>query len=497
MRRGRRLGRMQAVLVTALSAMALTGATGLPAAAQTLQPAGWDAAIRLAEPDDLNPDPNILEINLEARVEKFEVAPGIVVDAWTYNGLVPGPLIRLKVGDRLIVHFTNRLPGSTTVHWHGLRIPIEMDGVPGFSQAPVEPGGSFTYDFVVPDAGTFWYHPHVMSAMQVGYGLYGAFVVEDPAEAQTVGVADELVIVLSDMAVTDQGEFEPHDSGGSAGMAFGREGNHVLVNGRKTPALVARDGAPQRWRIVNTAKSRYYKLDLGEAFSFRQIGGDGGLMEYAVDRDFLVLGAGERADVIVVPKGRAGERLMLRSQLHDRGYGSTELRDVEDLVAVTIADAPSHETGALPSPTRRIVPYDLTGARVIPMQLTLEQDAITKRFEYGINGIPYWRAKPIVTPLGETQIWEVDNPTPWSHPLHLHGFFFMVLDENRQPKRPLEWKDTVDIPFKQKVTLAVRFDERPGTWMFHCHILDHADGGLMSFVHLGLPAETFHPMTSH
>ena len=470
-----------------------------PAAAQeSLQVPDWDKTIRMPEAPDLNPDPHVVEIELEARIETFEVEPGLSVEAWTYNGLVPGPLIRVNVGDRLIVHFTNSLPDPTTIHYHGLRVPIEMDGVPGYSQPPVEPGGTFTYDFIVPDAGLYWYHPHVMSAAQVGFGLYGAFLAEDPAEVETVGVADSLVILLSDMAVTDEGELDDPDSGGSAGMAFGREGNHVLVNGRKTPRMVARSGAPQRWQIVNAAKSRYYMLDLGEDYIFTRIGGDGGLLEYSVEEDFLVLGAGERADVIITPRGAPGDELMLRSQLHDRGYGSTEMRSIEDLVAITIADQPEHVGGPLPKVTRDIEPFSTEGATEVNLTLTIDQDPVSLQFEYGINGIPYWEASPVLAELGETQVWNVENTTPWSHPLHLHGFFFMVLDEDGAPVRPYEWKDTVDVPFKQTRRLLVRFDEdRPGTWLFHCHILDHAAGGLLSTVHLGLPIEMYTPFGSH
>ena len=112
----------------------------------------------------------------------MEVAPGTKVNAWTYDGHLPGPLIRAHVGDRIIVHFTNDLPQPTTIHWHGVRVPIEMDGVPDVSQPEVKHGESFTYDFVARDAGLFWYHPHVMSAAQVGFGLYGALLVEDPAD---------------------------------------------------------------------------------------------------------------------------------------------------------------------------------------------------------------------------------------------------------------------------------------------------------------------------
>src|SRR5262245_29760434 len=217
--------------------------------AQTLQPPAWNAGVKLLDAVDANSDPKIAEIALESRVTSLEVAPGVRTDAWTYYGGLPGPLIRARKGDRLIVHFSNKLPQSTTVHWHGVQVPIEMDGVPGASQAPVEPGESFTYDFVVPDAGLFWYHPHVMSAAQVGFGLYGPLLVEDPDDP--VKVADELVLVLTDIATDNDGTLQSADSGGILGALLGREGNHVLVNGHVKPTMTIRHGALQRWRIGN------------------------------------------------------------------------------------------------------------------------------------------------------------------------------------------------------------------------------------------------------
>src|SRR5262245_16707060 len=143
----------------------LWGALAAQAHAQgSLQPRDWDRAVARAQAPDLNPDPHVVEVNLDARVAPVEIAPGERVNAWTYNGGIPGPLIRVRAGDRLIVHFSNHLPEATTVHWHGIRVPIQMDGVPDVSQPPVAPGAAFTYDFTVPDAGLYWYHPHVMSA---------------------------------------------------------------------------------------------------------------------------------------------------------------------------------------------------------------------------------------------------------------------------------------------------------------------------------------------
>lgn len=450
------------------------------AAAQSLAPAGWDAGLKLNEPADLNPDPRIVEINLTAKLADVEVAPGKLVHAWTYDGGLPGPLIKTRVGDRVIVHFKNELKEPTTVHWHGVRVPIEMDGVPDISQPEVKQGETFLYDFVVRDAGLYWYHPHVMSAAQVGFGLYGALLVEDPDDG--VGVADQVTIVLSDIGFDVKGVLEPADSGGSAGMVFGREGDYVLVNGRTRPTLKARPGAPQRWRIVNTAKSRFFYLDL-EGQPFTVIGVDGGLQEKPVTSDILLVTPGERVDVIVTPKGKAGTPLTLRAMLYNRGYGSVQYRSVEDVMFVEftaqppVTSAPVRVSRALPLPK-------VEGATPVKVVLTLPPMENGKS-EFRVNGVPFWKAEPFLAKLGETQLWIVNNDSDWDHPFHLHGFFFQVIDDKGQPVRPLALKDTVNIPMKTTTRLLVTFDERPGEWMFHCHILDHADGGLMGTVLVG------------
>ena len=460
-------------------------ATGRPTGQAALQPAGWNDGLKQTEAVDLNPDPNIVEINLEARVATVEIAPGQRVEAWTYNGTIPGPLIRVRSGNRLIVHFSNKLPEPSTVHWHGLRIPIQMDGVPGYSQPEVKPGESFTYDFIVPDAGLFWYHPHVMSAAQVGFGLYGALLAEDPADP--VGISDQLVIVLSDIAIDEAGRLEAPDSGGSTGMAFGREGNNVLVNGRRHSRITARAGVPQRWRIVNTAKSRYFNLDLGAGQRFTKIGGDGGLQEYAQETDFVVLGPGERADLIVSPRARPGSELVVRSQLYNRGYGSIEARAVEDLFTIALTREPEYKAPARP-PLRRAFDVPSTaGATPVKFDIGVIQGDTDHAFHYTVNGVSF--PEPFLAKFGETQVWTVTNGTPWSHPIHLHGFFFLVLDDKGAPVHPLEWKDTLNVPFKETVRFLVRFDDRAGTWMLHCHILDHAEGGLMTALQLSATGE--------
>jgi FtsP/CotA-like multicopper oxidase with cupredoxin domain len=457
----------------------VTAMSGVTAEAQSLQPPGWDAGLKLVEAADTNPDPKIVEITLEARVSPLEIAPGVRTDAWTYNGGLPGPLIRARRGDRLIVHFSNSLPQSTTVHWHGIQVPIEMDGVPGVSQPPVQPGGTFTYDFVVPDAGLFWYHPHVMSAAQVGFGLYGPLLVADPDDP--VKVEDELVLVLSDIATDDNGKLHAADSGGILGALLGREGNHVLVNGKVRPTISVRDGALQRWRIVNTAKSRYFELVLGDGQPFELIGVDGGQMEYSLKRWTIVLGPGERADVLVAPR-LTGQTLTLITNPFNRGFGSTEYRAAEDLIVFERADMPSVPAAELPKVTRDIPAMSAEGATPIAIDLVMtKEQGITG---FAIEGGPFWRKSAVRAAVGDTQFWTITNKAIWAHPIHLHGFFFQEVDEKGVPLSPRAWKDTIHVPVDSTRRFLVKLDRR-GSWMYHCHILDHAEIGLMSTVDVG------------
>jgi FtsP/CotA-like multicopper oxidase with cupredoxin domain len=452
---------------------------GAVAEAQSLQLEGWDAGLKLVEAPDVNPDPKIVEVTLEARISSLELTPGVRTEAWTYNGGLPGPLIRARKGDRLIVHFSNRLPQSTTVHWHGVQVPIEMDGVPGASQPPVETGGTFTYDFVVPDAGLFWYHPHVMSAAQVGFGLYGPLLVADPDDP--VKVDDELVLVLSDIATDDNGKLHSADSGGVLGALLGREGNHVLVNGRIRPTLTVRDGALQRWRIVNAAKSRYFELVLGDGQQFELIGVDGGHMEYSLKRWTIVLGPGERADVLVAPR-LDGQNVTLITNPFDRGFGSTEYRSTEDLIVFQPAKLPRVAAADLPKVTRDIPAMSADGATPITIDLVMtKEQGITG---FALEGGPFWRKSAVRAAVGEKQLWTISNKAIWAHPIHLHGFFFQEVDEKGVPLSPRAWKDTIHVAVDATKRFLVKLDRR-GSWMFHCHILDHAEAGLMSTVDVG------------
>lgn len=443
------------------------------------QPAAWDAAVRLQSAQDENDSPQVFETSLTARVNNIEILPGTKTPIWSYDGVLPGPMIRLTAGDRLLVHFRNELPEPTTIHWHGLRIPVEMDGTPEHSQDEVLPGGTFLYEFVVPDAGLYWYHPHVASAAQVGFGLYGALVVDEPDEPQSLG--DEVVFVLSDMAVKPDGSLESPDSGAEFGTLFGREGNILLVNGRRNPTLEARAGLRQRWRIVNASKSRYYQLAL-DGHRFLRIGGDGGRIAKPVESERLVLTPGERADVLIELRGAPGSTLPVRWVPYDRGYGTTFNRPEEELFQIRFAQLPAASATPLPALERTIVPLDAKAATNVMLELTKNDQ--NGKLAMGINGVPSWDAMPLPAMLGETQMLVVKNTFDFAHPFHLHGFFFQAVDGNGVPKEPIEWKDTIDVPVNETRRLLVKYDERPGMWMFHCHILDHADAGMMGMIEL-------------
>ena len=443
------------------------------------EPVEWngpfDSEIPLRAPVDRNPDPKVLEVDLEARIAEVEIVPGKKTKMWTYDGGVPGPLLRAKVGDTLVVHFKNSLPEATSIHWHGLRVPAAMDGN-GMPSIP--PGGTFEYRFTLPDAGTFWYHPHVNSAAQLGFGLYGALVVDEPGVPL---VADESTVVLSDASIDDDGVLVDAKSGGAIADLFGREGAWILVNGKVRPTLHGHAGVPLRLRLINAARSRYFQLKLDDHV-FTTIGGDGGLRETPRTGAVLLLAPGERYDVVVVPRNAPNSTAKMMWVPFERGFGTAFARDPELVMSLAIDGRKAVTAPALPARLRTIAPVDPAGAKLQRIELTQTTDA-AKTTTLGINGKAFPDAMPVMAKVGETNVWEIVNTTDAHHPFHLHGFFFQVLDAAGAPLTS-EWKDTLDIPKKESRKVVVRYDDRPGMWMFHCHILDHAELGMMGMLEL-------------
>jgi FtsP/CotA-like multicopper oxidase with cupredoxin domain len=420
---------------------------------------------------DLNPDPNILEVELVAGVlNDYELYDGYFIDMYAFNGQIPGPIIQAKVGDEVIIHFTNALPVATTIHWHGLRIPSEMDGTPRV-QDPVEPNDTFTYRFTVPDAASFWYHPHLRENELIEKGLYGTFVVHDEKDPE---VDLERYIVLDDIAITNDGHAPFLASGHE--MIHGRGGNLLLTNGSgELLTHQATQGQTERWRIVNTSNATTWKVSITGA-DWKVIGSDGGLISKPFTKDFLSVPVGRRYDVLV-KYDQAGQVALQRhilvvneaGDVVEEAYGSFEV----DVAASTEAVKPIEWPSVAP------IPY-----RADTREVTLEFDAVNtgNGIQWMINGVPH-REEPLFTfDEGDTVLMHLINKLGPEHPFHLHGQFFEVISEygergENSPEPGL--RDTVLLPGFTSVDIVAYMDN-PGQWMVHCHILEHAKLGMMS-----------------
>jgi len=447
-----------------------------PAALAGLDPIVGQAPT-LADAPDTDPSPDVVAVELVASPFSLGLLRGRTSELLGYSDSLPGPLIRARRGDQLRVHFENQLDEPTSVHFHGIRGPNAMDGVPEVTQPAVAPGGSFDYVFDLPDAGLFWYHPHYDTVSQVGSGLYGALLVSDPDEPD--GLGDEVPLVLSDMSLDADGSVLPPASDPNTIIA-GNDGPVLLVNGKIYPTLQAESGRRLRLRIVNAARSRYFRLGLS-GHSFLRIGADGGLSESPVAVDEPVIVPGERLDLVLEPSGEAGSSVDLMSLPIARGI-ALPLSEAAPLLKLEFVAPTGPASPPLPDPSRAIELIDTSAAEEIPLELTVDQ--LGDKVVMGINGVPAADAEPLHALVGSTEVLVVKNMTPYAHPFHLHGYFFQPLEPDGTPRRPVEFKDTIDVPPVTEQKLAVFYDDRPGMWMFHCHILDHADAGMMGMFHV-------------
>jgi FtsP/CotA-like multicopper oxidase with cupredoxin domain len=413
------------------------------------------------------PDGRVVAVELEAREIEWEFVTGRATRAWGYNGQVPGPVLEARAGDVLEVRLRNSLPEPTIIHWHGIRLPAPMDGTENVQQ-PVAPGETFTYRFTVPDAGTFWYHPHMNETVQLERGLYGALIVHGTDEPH---LDREQVLVLDDVALDRDGQIEP--PGGWIERHDGRQGSTPLVNGKAGPELQMACGQVERWRVINASSARYIRLSIGGQ-PFRILGTDGGLIEAPVSVSELLLTPGDRADLAVGPF-TAGETVLVESLRYNRG---SFRRPKRDLLA-TLRIGPAEPSQAVIPERLRSIERLVTDEAPPTREVLLGFKLSPKRgVDFTINKEAHHRAEPVR--IGELQVWDIVNRTPVDHPFHLHGFFFQVVHVNGEPPAFLSWEDTVNVPARGRVRIAWLPDDRPGEWMYHCHILEHHAGGMMA-----------------
>jgi FtsP/CotA-like multicopper oxidase with cupredoxin domain len=305
--------------------------------------------------------------------------------------------------------------------------------------------------------------------VQLERGLYGALVVRGPEEPR---LDAERVLVLDDVGLDRRGQIRP--PGGWLEWHDGREGDTRLVNGVNEPELTIAGGQIERWRIVNAASARYVRLSIGGR-PFRILGTDGGLIPSPFGATEVVLAPADRVDLAVGPFA-SGESLRIEALRFARGRMARIPRR-ETFATLRVGPA-APSRAEIPEALRRIEPI-VSG----PVQPTREirlgwKPSRAHGVDFTVNGESHHQAEPVR--VGELQVWDVVNRSPIHHPFHLHGFFFQVLEVNGKAPEFRSWEDTVDVPPRGRVRIAWIPDDRPGSWMFHCHILEHHAAGMMA-----------------
>ncbi len=416
---------------------------------------------------------------------------------WGYNGTSPGPLLRVRQGDELHVRLINQLTQPTSLHWHGIRIANPMDGVPGVTQDAVAPGQQFDYRFACPDAGTFWYHPHIMSSEQVARGLNGILIVE---ENQPPMVDQDLVFVLDDWRLASSGEIHATSFGSLGERAHGgRFGNTFTLNGSNSHTVSVRSGERLRLRLCNVSNANTFGLRIDD-HAMRIVAIDGQPVKaFEAENGFAVLSSGQRSDVIVDMTGKPGStstiRLLTYDEQHVVGHlvyhaserkRSAPLNSPVELPANplnTRLDLDNAETvtlmmdgGAMGRMTGAWVGEEWLGTREL-----IDKHGLIWSFNSaaGMTKDPLFKVA-----RGRTVKLRMTNRTAWPHAMHLHGHHFKQID--RKPDGPREpfWRDTILLNPREEFTMAFVADN-PGKWMLHCHMLEHQEGGMTTWFEVG------------
>jgi FtsP/CotA-like multicopper oxidase with cupredoxin domain len=418
----------------------------------------------------------VFELELQAGTS--ELLSGRQTESWGANGAYLGPTLRAARGDRVLLKVSNRLPDETTLHWHGMHLPAWADGGP---HQPIEAGETWSPSWEIDQpAATLWYHPHFLGATgeQVYRGIAGLFILDD-AESdalplpRTYGV-DDIPLIIQDKRFEDDGAL---DFSNRLISPTGFLGDITLVNGTYDPYIQIHDRRV-RFRLLNASNARVYNLGFADDRAFDVIASDAGLLERPHGTNRLALSPGERAEIVAAFE--PGEDIVLRSFEPELGTNFFEGRfaggdDSFDLLQVRAAPTLS-ESPPLPE---RLATYE---------ELHKRETTRTRRFELdgtSINDKDMDMARiDEVLAVGATEIWEVSNAGGTPHNFHPHGVSFRLLDYagSPPPAQLSGWKDTVYIPPGETVRLVVRspdYTDPETPYMFHCHILQHEDRGMM------------------
>lgn len=434
------------------------------------------------------PQVSALASDLTAATSDLQLAPPEYPKTllWTYNSLAPGPVIRARRGDRIKRRLVNSLPQDTTVHWHGIRIRHAMDGVPKFSQDPVQPGEDFLYDFVVPDAGTFWYHPHVQSWEQIARGLHGALIIDEDSPPEVD--RDEL-LVLDDWRLDENAQL--HDSFGAMHdwAHAGRIGNYITVNGDSDHRLAASQHERFRLRLINVANARVFTLKI-KGMAGWLVALDGQPLRMLQPMDSIRLAPAQRADLIVDVTESPGGEAFLVSFERDTEYALTTLSVNGQSRRNAMPMPPPLEPNDLP----QLAPLDSAVSAALVMEggamgnlrsallrgvETEIRDLVTEGFVWSLNGMADRPAEPLLAAkLGQTARITIRNDTRWPHAMHLHGHHFRKVNPSGVHG---PWRDTILLDPEEEAMIAFVADN-PGAWLLHCHMLEHAASGMSTWI---------------
>ncbi|HEY8482556.1 MAG TPA: multicopper oxidase domain-containing protein [Spirillospora sp.] len=414
--------------------------------------------------------------DLRAAAGRHRFRPGRPTSTWGINGPHLAPTLRAVRGETVLVRFRNDLPETTTLHWHGMHLPAAMDGGP---HQPVEPGTTWSPTWTIDQpAATLWYHPHPhgRTAAHVYRGLTGVFILDEPEPPQLpnrYGI-DDIPVIVRDINLTGDNRLEEKERS-QAGV--GIVGEHVTVNGTLAPYLPVTTQRI-RLRLLNASASRIYRFGFASGRSFALVGTDGGLLAAPHRTDRVQLSPAERAEIIVTM--RPGERDVLRSFPPDTGlnFWDRRLTGGDDTLDVLELRAAPRLDPSPPIPARLAEPPRLAAANTPPKRTF-------QLAKYTINGRPMDMNRiDFAVAQGSTEVWEVTAIDGSPHNLHVHDAQFQVLSVGGAPPPPhlRGWKDTIHTPPKVPIRIAMRFRGRPDPampYMFHCHVLNHEDRGLM------------------
>lgn len=473
------LGGFGAALIAAGGVGLLAGTSGVGAPGSTP-----NVRLALRQPTILRSRNGALSLDL--RVEQLPVLVGNTsVQAMTYAGSLPGPTLFVRPGDVLSITLDNRLSTPTNLHTHGLHVSPLGQGDNVLRR--IEAGASGRYQYAIPPdhpPGVFWYHPHHhgMAADQVFGGLYGAIIVEDPAPIE---VAQERILIVSDMTFDAAGQIS---SPSPMVKMNGREGSTLLLNGQVGATLTAHPGDRERWRVVNACTSRYLDIRL-DGQLLQLLGNDSGRLAEPRSVQQLLLAPGNRADVLVtMEQGTSSLRTVAVDRGSSGGMGSISASSTSDIATLTVAGV---ATAAAPSIVAQAKPRDLRTVNADNsrrLTLAMAMGGMGGMGGSGSGGVTIdgrsfdpSRIDQHVR-AGAVEEWTIVNTSPMDHPFHLHVWPMQVLRVGSETMGPAVWQDVVNIPAHSSSKVRIAFNDFSGTSVFHCHILDHEDLGMMGLI---------------